>query len=68
MRFPSRGGQVSRRAVSTHPTGLIRLRAALDTWLVETGDQGVWPEPDKVVEKFEQEMHEWFGTPSWYSK
>jgi hypothetical protein len=35
-------------------------------WIVETQDQGVFPEPDEVVEPFEKEMHDWFGTPGWY--
>ncbi|CAK9045535.1 Lactaldehyde dehydrogenase [Durusdinium trenchii] len=49
-----------------HQEALIRLRAALDTWIVETGDQGQWPEPAEIVAPFEQEMHDWFGTPEWY--
>lgn len=49
-----------------HRAALLRLRAALDTWLVESGDRGHWPEPPEVVAPFEQEMHDWFGTPSWY--
>ena len=49
-----------------HRAALLQLRAALDTWIVETGDLGEWPEPADVVAPFEQEMHEWFGTPEWY--
>jgi arylsulfatase A-like enzyme len=49
-----------------HREALVRLRAALDTWIVETGDLGQWPEPPEVVAPFEKEMHDWFGTPSWY--
>ncbi|MGQ9576530.1 MAG: sulfatase family protein [Thermoguttaceae bacterium] len=49
-----------------HRTALVRLRAALDTWIIESGDQGQWPEPPEVVALFEQEMHDWFGTPEWY--
>lgn len=49
-----------------HREALTRLRAALDTWTVETGDRGRWPEPREVIEPFEQEMHDWFGTPGWY--
>jgi hypothetical protein len=45
---------------------LVRLRAALDTWIVETGDRGEIPEPPEVVARFEKEMHDWFGTPPWY--
>jgi arylsulfatase A-like enzyme len=50
-----------------HREALIGLRAALATWEVETQDQGVFPEPKEVVEPFEKEMHDWFGTPEWYS-
>lgn len=49
-----------------HRAALLRLRAALDTWIVETGDRGRWPEPADVVAPFEKEMHDWFGTPGWY--
>ena len=49
-----------------HREALLRLRAALDTWIVETGDRGQWPEPPAVVVPFEKEMHDWFGTPDWY--
>ncbi len=45
---------------------LIRLRAALETWIVETGDRGAVLEPREIVAPFEKEMHDWFGTPSWY--
>jgi hypothetical protein len=48
-----------------HREVLIRMRAALSVWIVETQDQGVFPEPDHVVEPFEKEMHDWFGTPDW---
>jgi N-sulfoglucosamine sulfohydrolase len=48
-----------------HVAALQRLRAALDTWMVETGDRGHWPEPPSVVKPFTQEMHDWFGTPDW---
>jgi len=34
--------------------------------MTETGDLGQWPEPPEVVAPFEKEMHDWFGTPSWY--
>lgn len=46
---------------------LFRLRAALDTWMMETGDLGSKEEPPEMIEAFEQEMHEWFGTPAWVS-
>jgi N-sulfoglucosamine sulfohydrolase len=51
-----------------HRAALVRLRAALDTWIVETGDKGQHLEPSEVVAPFEQEMHDWFGTPNWYLK
>jgi len=47
---------------------LIRLRAALDTWIQETGDLGEHPESPEVVAPFEKEMHDWFGTPEWASR
>ena len=47
---------------------LIRMRATLDTWEVETNDLGRWLEPEGVVAPFEKEMHNWFGTPTWYSE
>jgi N-sulfoglucosamine sulfohydrolase len=49
-----------------HREALVRLRAALDVWMTETGDLGQWPEPPEVVAPFEKEMHDWFGTPDWY--
>lgn len=51
-----------------HQAALLRLRAALDTWIAETGDQGEWLEPEEIVRPFEKEMHDWFGTPGWYEK
>lgn len=50
-----------------HRAALDRMRAALQTWIAETGDLGIYPEPEYVVEPFEQEMHDWFGTPDWYA-
>ena len=49
-----------------HQAALLRLRAALDTWIVETGDRGEFLEPREVFAPFEKEMHDWFGTPDWY--
>ena len=49
-----------------HREALIGMRSALDTWIVETNDQGEFPEPEDVVKPFEKEMHDWFGTPSWH--
>jgi len=51
-----------------HRRALTRMRAALETWIVETGDRGHIPEPPEVVAPFEQEMHDWFGTPAWYTR
>jgi N-sulfoglucosamine sulfohydrolase len=48
-----------------HRDALTRMRAALDTWLVETGDRGHIPESREVVAPFAKEMHDWFGTPAW---
>ena len=50
-----------------HKQALIRMRAALAVWIVETNDRGEFPEPESVVAPFEKEMHDWFGTPDWYS-
>ncbi len=46
-----------------HHAAAQRLRAALDVWIVETGDRGAFPEPREVVAPFAKEMHDWFGTP-----
>ncbi|MEM0896295.1 MAG: sulfatase-like hydrolase/transferase, partial [Verrucomicrobiota bacterium] len=48
-----------------HEEALLRLRAALDTWIVETNDRGEIREPREIVAPFEKEMHDWFGTPEW---
>ena len=48
-----------------HREVLVRMRAALDTWIIETGDRGHILEPAEIVAAFEQEMHDWFGTPTW---
>lgn len=49
-----------------HQKALLRLRAALDVWITETGDRGRFPEPPGTMESFHKEMHDWFGTPEWY--
>jgi arylsulfatase A-like enzyme len=51
-----------------HREALLRLRTALDVWITETGDRGQWPELPEVVSPFEKEMHDWFGTPSWFQQ
>jgi arylsulfatase A-like enzyme len=56
---------LAQSAEPEHREALARLRAALDVWLVETGDRGVYPEPPEVVAPFAREMHDWFGTPDW---
>ena len=48
-----------------HQVALIRLRSALDTWIVESGDRGHILEPLDVVAPFVKEMDDWFGTPDW---
>jgi N-sulfoglucosamine sulfohydrolase len=48
-----------------HREALARLRAALDTWISDTGDRGAFPEPPEIVAPFAKEMHDWFGTPAW---
>ena len=49
-----------------HRQALVRMRVALDTWIVETQDRGEFPEPEEIVAPFDKEMHDWFGTPAWY--
>lgn len=51
-----------------HRQALLRLRTALEVWITETGDCGRVLEPREVVAPFEKEMHDWFGTPSWYKR
>lgn len=51
-----------------HQAILLRMRQALDLWIIETNDRGNFPEPPEVVAPFEKEMHDWFGTPAWYQK
>ena len=51
-----------------HLEALGRLRAALDTWVIESGDRGHIPEAPEVIAPFRREMHDWFGTPSWASE
>ncbi|MEC7678164.1 MAG: hypothetical protein VX694_02755, partial [Planctomycetota bacterium] len=48
-----------------HQEVLKRLRATLETWMIETGDRGHLAEPREVVAPFLKEMHDWFGTPAW---
>ncbi len=50
-----------------HRLILARMRAALDTWIAETGDRGHLPEPPQVVRRMVEEMDAWFGTPDWAS-
>ena len=48
-----------------HREALVRMRAALDTWVSDTGDRGHIPEAEEIVAPFKREMHDWFGTPDW---
>jgi arylsulfatase A-like enzyme len=60
--------EIRNLATSTDPghrEALVRLRAALDAWITETGDLGQLPEPPEVIAPFAKEMHDWFGTPAW---
>ena len=59
---------LARSKKPAHRAALGQMRAALDTWIVETNDHGRRPEPRSVVAPFEKEMHDWFGTPAWYQK
>lgn len=45
---------------------LTQSRTALDVWITETDDLGRHLEPPDVVNRFQREMHDWFGTPEWY--
>jgi arylsulfatase A-like enzyme len=54
--------------IPEHREALIRFRAALNTWIGETGDLGGKAEDPSVVAPFVDEMHEWFGTPEWYEE
>lgn len=49
-----------------HQQALLGMRTALETWIVETQDQGEFPESAEIVVPFDKEMHDWFGTPGWY--
>ena len=51
-----------------HRDALLRLQAALDTWIHETDDRGMFSEPVELVAPFAKEMHDWFGTPAWAAK
>ena len=48
-----------------HQAALLRLRSALETWSVESGDRGHLLESPEVVAPFLKEMQDWFGTPKW---
>lgn len=48
-----------------HREAQTRLRAALDTWIIETGDRGAIPEAPEIAAPFAKEMDAWFGTPEW---
>lgn len=51
-----------------HREALAGLRAALDTWMAESGDRGGIPEAPEVFAPFEKEMDAWFGTPKWFKR
>lgn len=56
---------LAKSSLPEHQEVRARMRAAMDTWIVESGDLGHLAEPNEVVEPFVQEMHNWFGTPVW---
>jgi len=58
---------LAQSGVREHRAALERLRAAMDCWMVETGDRGHIEESSELVDSFRAEMHEWFGTPEWAS-
>jgi len=51
-----------------HRKALVEMRAALDTWVVDTSDRGEFRESREIVAPFTKEMHDWFGTPDWAVK
>lgn len=60
--------EIANLADSTRPEhhdALLRLRTALDTWMIETGDRGWIREPESIIAPFTPEMDAWFGTPDW---
>ncbi|MEO0416301.1 MAG: sulfatase-like hydrolase/transferase, partial [Verrucomicrobiota bacterium] len=48
-----------------HQAALVRMRTALDVWMVETRDRGEIAESREIVAPFLKEMHDWFVTPEW---
>lgn len=53
--------EINNLATSTEPQhreAPIRLRAALDTWMLETGDRGAIPEAPGIRLQLEKEMHQ----------
>ena len=56
---------LARSADPEHRAALHRMRTAMDTWMVESGDRGHIAEPPEIVAPFVKEMHDWFGTPAW---
>jgi N-sulfoglucosamine sulfohydrolase len=65
---PFEVSNLGKSQIREHREALLRLRAAMDTWIVETGDRGRFPEPPEVVVSIEKEMHDWMGTPAWVGK
>ncbi|MCB0687898.1 MAG: sulfatase [Saprospiraceae bacterium] len=52
--------------LAEHQNALQSMRKTLDNWIEETDDQGGIIESREIVNPFIKEMHDWFGTPSWY--
>lgn len=43
-----------------HRAALVRLRAALEQWIVDTDDQGRFPEPPEIIEQNVRAMEEYY--------
>ncbi len=68
VRWPDRFPTPPRYSPGGVYDGVVSLLdlTATTLWIADTGDRGVYPESEYVVAPFEQEMHDWFGTPDWY--
>ena len=44
-----------------HEKAKVRLRAALDTWMYETNDQGRFPEDPSIAEMWDKRMEKTYG-------
>lgn len=54
--------EIDNLAASPEYSGLKQhLAAVLDTWIMETNDQGRFPEPVEVIEHWEQQMKDYYS-------